>query len=218
MAGVGNKFAPLPPILLNKKKGEPYKPKTPEDAGGGKNPFARQLAHAGRERMAQMDVHEVTHYCYQMLKGYAALQRFKPKRDPRSWEVNCEDDLVRHYARSPLGSGGVELVDRYLTEDNATCLRPPPAGMALGPPGWGGAWAGSHVPCLGAHDLSAAEEKGACEPERARKGGDGPDWDIPEAYKGGALPDWKTPDPADVGKETSITPWTNVRTVSATRG
>ena len=180
--------------------------------------FARQLAQAGRERMAQMDVHEVTHYCYQMLKGYAALQRFKPKRDPRSWEVNCEDDLVRHYARSPLGSGGVELVDRYLTEDNATCLRPPPAGMALGPPGWGGAWAGSHVPCLGAHDLSAAEEKGACEPERARRGGDGPDWDIPEAYKGGALPDWKTPDPADVGKETSITPWTNVRTVSATRG
>ena len=43
MAGVGNKFAPLPPILLNKKKGEPYKPKTPEDAGGSKNPFARQL-------------------------------------------------------------------------------------------------------------------------------------------------------------------------------
>ena len=49
MAGVGNKFAPLPPILLNKKKGEPYKPKTPEDAGGGKNPFARQLAHGEKD-------------------------------------------------------------------------------------------------------------------------------------------------------------------------
>ena len=49
MAGVGNKFAPLPPILLNKKKGEPYKPKTPEDAGGGKNLFARQLAHGEKD-------------------------------------------------------------------------------------------------------------------------------------------------------------------------
>ena len=58
--------------------------------------FARQVALAGQQRMAQMDVEEVTHYCYQMLKGYAAIQKFVPKRDPRSWEVRWEDDLIRH--------------------------------------------------------------------------------------------------------------------------
>ena len=60
---------------------------------------AKAMALAGQERMAQMDTEEVTHFAYQMLKGYAALQRFTPKRDPRSWEVNCEDDLTRHYDR-----------------------------------------------------------------------------------------------------------------------
>ena len=34
------------------------------------------------------DPNQVTNFAYQMLKGYAALQRFTPKRDPRSWEVN----------------------------------------------------------------------------------------------------------------------------------
>ena len=82
--------------------------------------FARRIALAGQERMAQMDVDEVTHYCYQMLKAYARLQRFKPTRDPRSFEVNCEDDLVRHYDREGI------LRAKYLTEDNSSCLRPPP--------------------------------------------------------------------------------------------
>ena len=81
--------------------------------------FARSIATAGQERMAQMDVDEVAHYCYQMLRAYAASQRFKPKRDPRSWEVNCEDDLVRHYDR------GTMLRGRYLVQDNTSCLRPP---------------------------------------------------------------------------------------------
>ena len=98
--------------------------------------------------MAQMDVHEVTHYCYQMLKAYAKLQRFKPVRDPRSWEVNCEvrrpschdllflsrslkllflwqDDLVRHYDRGSMLKG------RYLLQDNSSCLRPPTPGVPL---------------------------------------------------------------------------------------
>ena len=44
---------------------------------------AKGIALAGQERMAQMDTEEVTNFAYQMLKGYAALQRFKPKRDPR---------------------------------------------------------------------------------------------------------------------------------------
>jgi len=43
-----------------------------------------------------------------MLRGYAALQRFTPKRDLRLFEVNCEDDLVRHYDR------GLMLKQRYL--------------------------------------------------------------------------------------------------------
>ena len=46
--------------------------------------WAQRIATAGQERMAEMDTDEVANYCYQMLKGYAALQRFKPKRDPRS--------------------------------------------------------------------------------------------------------------------------------------
>ena len=48
---------------------------------------AKSIALAGQERMTQMSTEEVTNFAYQMLKGYAALQRFKPKRDPRSWEV-----------------------------------------------------------------------------------------------------------------------------------
>ena len=72
--------------------------------------MAKGIALAGQERMAQMDTEEVTNFAFQMLKGYAALQRFKPKRDPRSWEVNCEDDLTRHYDR------GGETKWRYLTQ------------------------------------------------------------------------------------------------------
>ena len=72
--------------------------------------LSKAMALAGQERMAQMDTEEVTNFAFQMLKGYAALQRFKPKRDPRSWEVNCEDDLTRHYDR------GGETKWRYLTQ------------------------------------------------------------------------------------------------------
>ncbi len=178
--------------------------------------FARSLAEAGQARMAQMDLHEVTHYCYQMLKGYAKLQRFKPRRDPRSWEVNCEDDLVRHYARA-VGrstSGYSNLEQRYITEDNASCIRPPPAGARLGPPGWGGAYNGSKVPCLAAHDLSAKEEKGVCDASNPTRDADGPDWDRPEAYVGGSLPDWRERDPADTGIGPPVVPWRNVRTAS----
>lgn len=164
--------------------------------------YARSIALAGQELMAQMDTEEVTHYCYRMLQGYAALQRFKPRRDPRSWEVNCEDDLVRHYDR------GNEIQWRYLTEDNATCLRPPAPGEPLSAPGWGGAWRGTHPPCLASHDLSAKEEKGVCEvgaPKYKSSGRhDGPDWDIPEAYVGGALPDWSKEDPALTGKAAAV--------------
>ena len=166
---------------------------------------AKAMALAGQERMAQMDTEEVTHFAYQMLKGYAALQRFTPKRDPRSWEVNCEDDLTRHYDR------GGETQWRYLMGDNSSCLRPPAAGEAVSAPGWGGAWAGTHPPCLASHDLSAKEEKGVCDvgsPMHRQSGRhDGPDWDAPEAYIGGALPDWSQPDPALTGKAAGTIPY-----------
>lgn len=172
--------------------------------------YARSIAQAGYDRMSQMDTQEVTHYCAEMLRGYAALQRFKPKRDPRSFEVNCEDDLVRHYERGADGFNGM-LTERYLTEDNSTCLRPPAAGQALGPPGWGGAHRGERAPCLASHDLSAKEEAGVCDPatKRYAESGrlDGPDWDAPEAYKGGALPDWTDPDPADTGRAAKTHPY-----------
>jgi len=167
--------------------------------------YAKGIATAGYERMAQMDVEEVAHYCYQMMKAYAAMQKFVPKRDPRSWEVNCEDDMVRHYDR------GTELRQRYVVGDNSSCLRPPPAGAPLSAPGWGGAYAGSHPPCLSSHDLSAKEEVGVCTPgtpQHSYSGRhDGPDWDFPEAYKGGALPDWTDVDPAISGKGARTIPY-----------
>ena len=123
----------------------------------------------------------------------------------RSWEVNCEDDLIRHYDR------GNEITWRYLTQDNSSCLRPPAAGEPLSAPGWGGAWQGSHAPCLSSHDLSAKEEKGVCDvgsPKHQQSGRhDGPDWDNPEAYVGGALPDWNQPDPAVTGKAAGTIPF-----------
>ena len=84
---------------------------------------------------------------------------------------------------------------------------PPPQGRTAGPPGWGGAYNGSKVPCYAAHDLSAPEEKGKCEPTHKERALDGPDWDIEEAYRGGALPDWRAPDPAITGRAAPVIPW-----------
>ena len=112
---------------------------------------------------------------------------------------------MRHYDR------GGEIIARYITEDNSTCLRPPAAGAALGPPGWGGAYAGTKPPCLASHDLSAKEEEGVCDkgmPMWQKSGHwDGPDWDIKDAYKGGATPDWHAPDPAVTGKGAKVFPY-----------
>ena len=167
--------------------------------------WAQRIATAGQERMAEMDTDEVANYCYQMLKGYAALQRFKPKRDPRSWEMNCEDDMVRHYDRGSMLGG------RYLVGDNSSCLRPPPATGPFKAPSYGGSWNGTHPPCLSAHDLSAKEENGVCTAGTrmyfASGRFDGPDWDTPEAYKGGALPDWTDADPAMTGKPARVIPY-----------
>ena len=72
------------------------------------------------------------------------------------WQVRieCEDDLWRHYARDKF------WLQLYLMHDNATCIHPPEPGARLGPPGWGGAYAGSKVRSaaarrtLGAHSHS----------------------------------------------------------------
>ena len=169
--------------------------------------YAQRIAAAGQERMAQMDTQEVTNYCAHMLRGYAQLQKFKPQRDPRSWEVNCEDDLIRHYDRDGM------LLRRYLTEDNSTCLHRPTPGSEIQPPGWGGAYRGTHPPCLSSHDLSSKDEVGVCTKGTVmynvsgRK--DGPDWDVPDAYKGGALPDWMEEDPHVTGMGARVMPFNN---------
>ena len=164
--------------------------------------WAQRIATAGQERMAEMDTDEVANYCYQMLKGYAALQRFKPKRDPRSWEMNCEDDMVRHYDRGSMLGG------RYLVGDNSTCLRPPPAAGPFKAPSYGGSWNGTH-PRVCPRDLSGRRME-SVRPARVcilRLGDLMADWDTPEAYKGGALPDWTDADPAMTGKPARVIPY-----------
>ena len=63
--------------------------------------------------------------------------------------------MGRHYARDP------GWMNHYLMEDNATCIRPPPK---AGPPGWGGAYAGSKPRCAASHDLRSFAQPEACTP------------------------------------------------------
>ena len=64
--------------------------------------------------------------------------------------------LWRHYALSK------PWAQAYMMEDNATCIRPIPPGTALGPPGWGGAYAGSKPRCYASHDLNKIAQPEAC--------------------------------------------------------
>jgi len=129
-----------------------YAVKTPEDVPEAvrylrDNPtVAQSIAAAGTKRMSTMDFYEVTHYLATMFKEYGQRMNYKPVPDPRSFEVNCEDDLWRHY-----NIHGELLV--HLTEDNTTCLFPPDPRVPLGPPAWGGYWRGSGVECHVANDL-----------------------------------------------------------------
>ena len=53
-------------------------------------------------------------------------------------------------------------------EDNATCIRAPPVSGPFGPPGFGGAYAGSKTRCAASHDLRDFAQPEACQP---RNGG-----------------------------------------------
>ena len=79
-----------------------------------------------------------------------------------TWQVRieCEDDLWRHYA---LSKG---WANAYIMEDNATCVHPPAADATLGPPGWGGSYAGSKTRCVASHDLRRFAQPDACLLER----------------------------------------------------
>ena len=52
----------------------------------------------------------------------------------------------------------------YLTRDNASCVHLPPPGATLGPPGWGGACAGSKP--AAANDLTPKAQPLACDAKK----------------------------------------------------
>ena len=84
---------------------------------------------------------------------YAALQTFRPSVAKGAVPIRCEDDLWRHYARDPY------WMQLYLMQDNATCTRPI---AKLGPPGYGGAYAGSKPRCVASHDLRSFAQPDVC--------------------------------------------------------
>merc|ERR1712050_17768 len=96
----------------------------------------------------------------ELLRQYAAKQAFTVRAQPGSVEINCEDDLWRHYARDPGWMG------HYLTLDNSTCINPIPPDAVLGSPGWGGAYKGSKVRCVASHDQRTIAQPYACTDER----------------------------------------------------
>eukprot|EP00854_Cymbomonas_tetramitiformis_P000842 gene842-1326_t len=120
--------------------------------------LAKRIGTAGTARMRHMDMGEVSNYLSTVLTQYSQKLRFKPTRLKGSFEVNCEDDLWRHY-----NIDGSLL--RFVTEDNSTCLRrPEPEDLVA--PGWGGAYQGSFVDCKTANDL--VEVPDACNPDVIR--------------------------------------------------
>ena len=75
---------------------------------------------------------------------------------PGAVRIECEDDLWRHYA---LSKGWAAV---YMMEDNSSCVHPPAKGARLGPPGWGGSYAGSKPRCYASHDLGPKAQPDAC--------------------------------------------------------
>ena len=85
---------------------------------------------------------------------------------PGAVAINCEDDLWRHYARERW------FMEKYVVQDNATCVTPIRRGAALGPPGWGGAYNGSKPRCVASHDLRPIAQPDACTRYRSWLGGE----------------------------------------------
>lgn len=62
--------------------------------------------------------------------------------------------------------------DKFITEDNSTCIRPIPPATTLRAPGWGGAYNGSKPRCVASHDLRAFAQPTACATYKRWLGGE----------------------------------------------
>ena len=123
--------------------------------------YARAVAMAGRARMSSLDVGAVTDFMAEVLREYAKRMSFPVNApQPGAVRIECEDDLWRHYA---LSKGWAQI---YMMQDNATCVHPPKKGATLGPPGWGGSYAGSKPRCYASHDLGPKAQPDACNFDR----------------------------------------------------
>jgi hypothetical protein len=117
--------------------------------------YAKAVAMAGRARMAALDANAVADFMAELLTQYAKLQSFRPTPGSGSVKIACEDDLIRHYARDPF------WMSHYLMYDNSTCIQQIPT-TGLGPPGYGGAYAGSKPRCVASHDLRHFAQPDVC--------------------------------------------------------
>ncbi|KAL1507912.1 hypothetical protein AB1Y20_007517 [Prymnesium parvum] len=118
--------------------------------------YARSVAAAGRERMAALDVKAIAAFNAELLGQYAKRQRFTVKPLKGAVRIECEDDLWRHYARD------VYFMRHFIVEDNSTCIH-----KISGPfkaPGYGGAYNGSKVRCVAAHDQRRGAQPLMCSP------------------------------------------------------
>jgi len=120
--------------------------------------YAHAVALAGRARMTALGAAGLSDFMSELLSQYARRLNFRvTSPQPGAVKIECEDDLFRHYALSR------PWLDSYLMLDNSTCVRPPPPGSILGPPGWGGSYRGSKPRCYASHDRSPAAQPHACD-------------------------------------------------------
>ena len=110
--------------------------------------------------MLTLDVKALTDFMAEVFRQYARRQQFRVAPQPGAVRIDCEDDLWRHYS---LDKGWMQA---YKMEDNATCVHPIPPGTKLGPPGWGGAYAGSKPRCVASHDMGPKAQPEACRYEK----------------------------------------------------
>ena len=68
-------------------------------------PYARAIARAGQERMAQMDTDEVAHFCYTMLKGYCEIAIHTASR--RGWLMTARTFRIGTPRGSASSRGGI---------------------------------------------------------------------------------------------------------------